>query len=195
MNITHAFLHLSRVSRGATVAVSAAGLALAVACSNASTASGTPLAASSASAPPATSAATLAPNGATFCAKLQPLVQPLVTPTLTLFKASDRTSNDLQPSDASYVECDFRPPSAQIDISLHDDSDHRFDDANQPGYAPLPGFGDHARYLARQQEMRWVDVVRGSIACEARFTIPDSQINGDWKQAAGNACNAALSVR
>jgi hypothetical protein len=134
-------------------------------------------------------------SGAAFCAKLQPLVQPLVTPALTLFKASDATTDDLQAGDAAYVECDFRPPSAQVDVSLHDDSDHRFDDASEKGYAALPGFGDRARYLARSSEMRWVDVVHGSIACEARFTMPDSQINGDWKQAAGKACDAALSVR
>jgi hypothetical protein len=121
-------------------------------------------------------------------------VQPLVTPALTLFKASDATTDDLQAGDAVYVECDFRPPSAQVDISLHDDSDHRFDDASEKGYAALPGFGSRARYLARSSEMRWVDVVRGSIACEARFTMPDSQIHGDWKQAAGRACDAALSM-
>ena len=183
--------------RPGVLSAAVAGLILTIACADASTQRGATAAASSASASPATPAATPARalNGAEFCGTLQPLVQPLVTPTLALFKASDRTSNDLQSSDASYVECDFRSPNAQVDISLHDDSDQSFDDANQPGYAPLPGFGGRARYLARQQEMRWVDVARGSTACEARFTMKDADIKGDWKQIGGKACDAALSVR
>jgi hypothetical protein len=148
---------------------------------------------------PATTAAS-ASNAAqmsasAYCAKLQPLVQQLVKPALALFKASDPTTNDLQAGDAAYIECDFRPPSTQVDISLHDDSDHEFDDAGKQGYAALAGFGDKARYTVENGEMRWVDVVRRSIACEARFTMKDAEINRDWKQAAGKICEAALSAR
>ena len=80
-------------------------------------------------------------------------------PALTLFNASDATTNDLQAGDSAYVECDFRPPSAQIDVSLHDDSDHHFDDASAKGYAALPGLADKARYTTKAAAgMRWVDV-------------------------------------
>ena len=145
---------------------------------------------------PAPAAARNAPlSGAAFCGKLQPLVQPLVKPGAYAFRVSDATTNDLQAGDAAYAECDFRPPSAQVDVSLHDDSDHRFDDASAKGYAALPGVADKARYTAQNGEMRWIDVVRGSIACEARFTMPDAQINRDWKQAAAKMCEAAFSAR
>ncbi len=129
-----------------------------------------------------------------FCAKVQLLVQPFVKPTLTLFRAADSTTDDLHAGEAHYVDCDFRPAGSQVDVSLHDDADHRFDDATRDGYAPLPGFGDHARYSTKGGEMRWVNLVRGSIACEARFTMDDAQINGDWTQAAGKICEAALTV-
>jgi hypothetical protein len=129
-----------------------------------------------------------------FCAKLQPLVQPFVKPVLTRFRAADGTTDDLHAGEPHYVDCDFRPAGGQVDVSLHDDSDHRFDDAAKDGYAALPGFAAPARYTARAGEMRWVDLVRGSIACEARFTMDDAQINGDWKQAAGKICEAALAL-
>ena len=183
----------TRVPRGRKVCgalVSSAAFVIIGACTGTSTAQ--PAAAST----PAPATAKNAPmSAAAFCAKLQPQVQPLVKPALTLFKASDATTNDLQAGDAAYVECDFRPPSAQIDVSLHDDSDHRFDDASAKGYAALPGFAGKARYTVQNGEMRWIDVVHGSIACEARLTMPDSQINGDWKQAAEKICEAAFSVR
>ncbi len=182
----------TRVPRGRNVCgalVSSAAFVMIGACTGTSRAQ--PAAAST---PAPAAAKNAAMSGAAFCAKVQPLVQPLVKPALTLFKASDAIANDL-PGDAAYVECDFRPPSAQVDISLHDDSDHRFDDANEKGYAALPGFAGKARYSVRSGEMRWVDVIRGSIACEARFTMPDAQINGDWKQAAVKICEAAFSVR
>ncbi len=191
---------MTRLSRSygksAVLSAGVGGSILTIACSNASTQSGATGAASTASASPAPAATPArAPSGATFCGTLQPLVQPLVKPALSLFQASDATTDDLHRGEPHYVDCDFRFSSGQFDVGLHDDADHQFDDATAKGYAPLPGFGDHARYLVKQQEMRWVDVVRGSTACEARFTMADSQIKGDWKQAAGNACNAALSVR
>jgi hypothetical protein len=148
------------------------------------------------SASPTTPAARQASgDSSAFCRKLQPLVQAFVKPTIAHFSASDHTTATAQASDPDFLECDFRPPDAQIDVSLHGDADHQFDDPNELGHAPLAGFGDKARHSAQIAEMRWVDVVRGSIACEARFTIPDSQINGDWKQATGKICETAFSVR
>jgi hypothetical protein len=182
----------TRVRRGRKLCaalISSASFAISGACAGTSTAQ--PAAAST----PAPAAPHATKSGAAFCAALQPLVQPLVKPALTLFKASDAATDDLQAGDAAYVECDFRPPSAQVDVSLHDDSDHRFDDTNAKGYAALSGVAGKARYTVQNGEMRWIDVVRGSIACEARFTMPDAQINGDWKQAAGRICEAAFSVR
>jgi hypothetical protein len=184
----------TRVPRGRKVCgalVSSAAFVIIGACTGTSTAQ--PAAAST----PARATAKNPPmSGALFCAKLQPLVQPLVKPALALFKASDATTNDLQAGDAAYVECDFRPPSAQVDVSLHDDSDRRFDDASAKGYAALPGFAGKARYTTKAAAgMRWVDVVRGTIACEARVTLDDAQFNGDWKQATATICEAAFSVR
>lgn len=138
-------------------------------------------------------------NGKSYCSKLQPLLQPFVNVKLTLHQADDSTTDSLQGGDPQYVKCDFQqqnPQVPQVDVSLHDDSDHRFDDADKKGYAPLAGFGDKARYSVRgAMGMRWVDVVRGSVACEARLTMPDRQINGDWKEAAGKMCEAAFSAR
>lgn len=136
-------------------------------------------------------------NAKAFCAKLQPAVQPLVKAPLSLFKADDSTTDQMHAGESQYADCDFRQQNTQIDVSLHDDSGHDlFDDPNEKGYAPLSGFGDKARYSVKgAMGMRWVDVVRGSVACEARLTADGDQINGDWKQAAGKMCDAAFAMR
>ncbi|MGH6739465.1 MAG: hypothetical protein ACREDY_10645 [Bradyrhizobium sp.] len=123
-------------------------------------------------------------------------MQPLVKPTLVLFAANDSSTDSLHSGESSYVDCDFRPPGGQVDIGLHEDTDGRFDDASKPGYAPLAGFGEKGRYITRAQAgMRWVDIVRGKVACEARFVLADAQLNGEWTQVAGRMCEAALAAR
>jgi hypothetical protein len=135
-------------------------------------------------------------NATAFCGKLQPKIQSLVTPPLALSRADDSGTDSLQAGDSQYVDCDFRQQSTQVDVSLHDDSDKRFDDAAEQGYAALAGFGDRARYSVQgAMGMRWVDVVRGSTACEARLTMEDGKVNGDWRQAAGKMCDAAFASR
>lgn len=136
-------------------------------------------------------------GAAAFCKRLQPKLQPLVKIPLTLFRADDSTTDPLHAGEAPYVDCDFRRQGAQVDVSLHDDSGHDlFDDPNKPGYAALPRLGDKARYSVKgAMGMVWVDVVRGSLACEARLTADAGQINGDWKQAAGRMCEAAFAAR
>jgi hypothetical protein len=146
---------------------------------------------------PHTANTTAAPRDAkSFCSKLQPLVQPLVKLPLVLSRADDSKSDSLHAGETQYVDCDFRQKNTQLDVSLHDDSDKMFDNTAQRGYAALPGFGDKARYSVRgAMGMRWVDVVRGTTACEARFTLEDGQLKGDWKQAGGKMCDAALKAR
>ncbi|MEO6967340.1 MAG: hypothetical protein ABI132_02635 [Rhodanobacteraceae bacterium] len=156
--------------------------------------------AAAASTPPNTTSDTSksAVNAKTFCAKQQPAVQPLVKVPLVLFKASDSNSEkEMHMGENDFVDCDFRQQNTQINVSLHDDSDHTlFDDSDEKGYAPLAGFGDKARYSVKgAMGMRWVDVVRDSGACEARLTMDDGQINGDWKQTAGKMCDAAFAAR
>jgi hypothetical protein len=159
-------------------------------------ASGTDAAAASA---PSTDGArkTAAIDGKTFCPRLQSAIQRLVNVPPTLHEASDSmTDKMMHMGERNFVDCDFRQRQTQVDISLHDDSDHHlFDDPNEKGYAPLSGFGDRARSASAMGE-HWVDVVRGSVACEARLGLEDDgQVKGDWKQAAGRMCDAAFAVR
>ncbi len=135
-------------------------------------------------------------SAAAFCAQVQAKAQPLVKPALVLYSATDGSTDDLHRGESDYVDCDFRPPNAQIDISLREDTDGHFSDATKPGYAPLLGFGDKGRYVTHDQSgMRWVDIARGKVACEARLTIADAQLNGEWKQVAGRLCEAAFAAR
>jgi hypothetical protein len=174
--------------RYGTALAAGLGLALLAACSQAPAASNQ---GAEGDTPPVATGATL--SGAAFCAKLQPMIQPQVKPALVLFQASDATTDPNHAGETPYLDCDFRQAGGQIDVGLHDDGDGRFDNAAQQGYAALPGFGDHARYLTQPAAgMRWVDVVRGKVACEARFNIADDALSGDWKTVAGQMCETAL---
>jgi hypothetical protein len=52
-----------------------------------------------------------------------------------------------------------------------------FDDAAQNGYAVLTGNSDKARYTLRASAgQKWLDLVRGKTACEARFALDDAWI-------------------
>lgn len=144
-----------------------------------------------------TATTTAAIDGKAFCAKLQPAIQPLVRVPLKLYKASDSiTEKEMHMGENDFVDCDFRQRQTQVDVSLHDDSDHAlFDDPNAKGYAPLAGFADKARSASAMGE-HWVDVVRGSIACEARLGLADDgQVVGDWEHVAAGMCVAAFAAR
>jgi hypothetical protein len=138
-------------------------------------------------------------NGAAFCQAMQPQVQAVIAPKLSLHSSSDST-DELHLGETPYVECDFRANSDgnadQITVGLHDATSGTFDFNPQGNhYAPLVGFGDRARYTVQgAMGMRWVDVVKGGAACEVRVALDDSDIKGDWKQVAGNLCNAAFAA-
>jgi hypothetical protein len=148
---------------------------------------------------PLFAAPAMPPKAAAFCTKLQPLLQPFVKVTLVLFSADDATSDELHAGELQYVHCQFRQADgSMIDIGLHDDSDGRFDNAAQNGYAVLTGYSDKGRYLVRRSAGQiWLDLVRGKTACEARFGLDDdgSPLNRDWKDVGGKVCSAAFSLK
>ena len=138
-------------------------------------------------------------RAAAFCQAMQSTIQPFVKIPLSLFSSDDGTTDEMHRGEAHYVHCQFRQKDgSMIDIGLHDDSDGLFDDAAKAGYAALPGFGDKARYTVRGSAgQKWLDVVRGKVACEARFGLDDNgaPLNGDWKEIGGKICTAALAQR
>jgi hypothetical protein len=138
-------------------------------------------------------------KAAAFCMKLQPLLQPFVKIALVLFSADDATSDELHAGEPQYLHCQFREADgSMIDIGLHDDSDGRFDDAAQNGYAVLTGYSDKGRYTLRGSAgQKWLDLVRGKTACEARFALDEdgSPLNLDWKNVGGKVCTAAFALR
>ncbi len=109
-----------------------------------------------------------AASGAAFCAKVQPKIQPLIKLPLQLFQADDAKTNANQTGDSSYVECDFRLGSFRVDVSLEDNSDKRFDGTGRQGHQELSGIADKD-WSVDSGGMRWIDVVRGKLACEARL--------------------------
>lgn len=135
-----------------------------------------------------------AANGAAFCANVQPKIQPLIKLPLQLFQADDAKTNADQTGDSSYVECDFRPGNFRVNLSLHDNSDKRFDGTGRQGHDVLTGIADKA-WTVDSGGMRWIDVVRGKLACEARLGLPPSMVQGDWKQVAAKMCEAAFESR
>jgi hypothetical protein len=139
------------------------------------------------------------PKAAAFCMKIQPLLQPYVKIALVLFSADDATSDELHAGESQYRHCQFRQADgSMIDIGLHDDSDGRFDDAAKNGYAVLPGYGDKGRYTVHGSAgQKWLDLVRGQMACEARFALDEdgSPLNHDWKEVGGKICSAAFGLQ
>ena len=132
-----------------------------------------------------------------FCHAMQSAIQPFVKVPLGLFSSDDSTTDEMHRGESHYVHCQFRQKdNSMIDVGLHDDTDGLFDDASKAGYATLPGFGDRARYTVRGSAgQKWLDVVRGKVACEARFGLDDNgaPLNGDWKEVGGKVCTAALA--
>lgn len=139
------------------------------------------------------------PRTVAFCQSMQAAIQPFVKVQLALFSSDDGASDEMHRGEAHYVHCQFRQKdNSMIDIGLHDDADGLFDDAAKAGYAALPGYGEKARYTVRGSAgQKWLDVVRGKVACEARFALDDdgSPLNADWKEVGGKICTAALTQR
>jgi hypothetical protein len=84
-----------------------------------------------------------------------------------------------------------------IDIGLHDDSDALFDDVRKSGYAAPAGYGDKGRCTIRGSgAQKWLDVVPGQAACEARFSLDENgePVNGDRKEIGGKICIVALAL-
>jgi hypothetical protein len=136
-------------------------------------------------------------HASAFCLSMQSAIQPFVKIPLALFSSDDGTTDEMHRGEAHYVHCQFRQKdNSMIDIGLHDDTDGLFDDAAKAGYAALPGYGDKARYTVRGSAgQKWLDVVRGKVACEARFGLDDNgaPLNADWKEVGGKICSAALA--
>lgn len=147
---------------------------------------------------PLLAAPAMAPKAAAFCMKLKPLVQPFVKIPLVLFSADDATSDEMHAGESQYRHCQFRQSDgSMIDIGMHDDSDGLFDDAAKNGYAALTGYSDKGRYTVRGSAgQKWLDLVRGKTACEARFALDDdgSPLNRDWKDVGGKVCTAAFAL-
>jgi hypothetical protein len=134
-----------------------------------------------------------------FCQSMQSAIQPFVKVPLALFSSDDSTTDEMHRDEAHYVHCQFRQKdNSMIDIGLHDDADGSFDDITKAGYAALPGYGDKSRYTVRGSAgQKWLDVVRGKVACEARFGLDDdgAPLSADWKEVGGKICTAALAQR
>ena len=130
------------------------------------------------------------------CKSIQVELQSYVKIRLDLFAADDASNDELNAGDTAYLHCQYRQQdNSLIDIGLHDDSDGLFDTITK-NYAVLPGFGDKARYTVRGSAgQKWLDVVRGKVACEARFGLDkdDSPLIGDWKQVGGKICTDLLA--
>jgi hypothetical protein len=77
---------------------------------------------------------------------------------------------------------------------------HHLGSATEPEWrvsAALAGYGDKARYTVRGSAgQKWLDVVRGKVACEARFALDDNgnPLNRDRKEVGGKLCVAALAL-
>jgi len=131
-----------------------------------------------------------------WCTRLLTALAGSVKTPLMLTAISDASTDSLHTGERHYIDCDFRSQGGQLDLSLHDDEDGAFDDTAAQGYAPLAGYGERARYsVTGAMGMRWVDVVRGKVACEVRTTFGDERFIGDWKAAAGRICESALVLR
>jgi hypothetical protein len=146
-------------------------------------------------------AAAASPGGpkilaAKFCPALLPKVKAFVKVPLDSIKlAQDETNDDLHAGDDGYVSCTFSHAQEGyvITTGMHAGDVSRFVGTTEQGFTNLPGFGDHAR--AYDASLRWVDVVKGSVACETIVTMADGSLTeSDWKQAGGKICNAAFEL-
>jgi hypothetical protein len=146
----------------------------------------------------AASAADMAPKAAAFCRKLQPALQPYSKIPLVLIMADDSTNDEMHAGETQYRHCQFRQADGSLaDIGLHDNSDGRFSDAKQQGYGPLTGYADSGRYTVRGAAgQKWLDLVRGGTACEARFALDEdgSPLNHDWKEVGVKICIVAFTL-
>jgi hypothetical protein len=140
----------------------------------------------------------MAPKATAFCKKLQPALQPYIKVPLLLAMADDSTNDEMHVGETQYRHCQFRQADgSMVDIGLHDDSDGRFDDANRQGYGPLTGSPDRGRYTVRGSAgQKWLDLVRGKTACEARFALDEdgSPLNHDWKEVGAKICAVAFTL-
>lgn len=148
-----------------------------------------------AAAAPSGSAAAGGPtiSAAKFCPALLPKVQSFVKVSLSILQANDETNDDLHTGDHGYVSCTYGHDAYRVTTSMHAGDVSRYEGTAEKGFVPLPGFGDQAR--AYDATLRWVDVVKGSTACETILTVADEDLTGhDWKQVAGQMCNAAFAL-
>ncbi|MGH7648452.1 MAG: hypothetical protein ACREND_10070, partial [Gemmatimonadaceae bacterium] len=130
-------------------------------------------------------------SAAKFCPALMPKVQSLVKVSLSIIQANDETNDELHTGDAGYVSCTYgrQDQGYRITTGMHAGDVSHYEGTTEKGFTALPGFGDNAR--AYDASIRWVDVVKGSTACETILTVADESLTEpDWKQVAGKMCNA-----
>lgn len=147
------------------------------------------------SSPAATSANGPKVSAAKFCPALLANVKPYVKVPLGIVQANDETNDDLHTGEDGYVSCTYGhdPDGYRLTIGMHAGDVSKYEGTTEKGFVPLPGFGDKAR--AYEASIRWVDVVKGSAACEAIVTISNEDLTeSDWKQAGGKMCNAAFAL-
>lgn len=133
---------------------------------------------------------------AKFCPALFPKIKAYVkAPLDSIMQSGDAFNDDMHLGDVGYVSCTFGHAGQGyvVTVSMHAGDVSKYTGITDKGYSALPGFGDQAR--AYDGSLRWVDVVKGSTACEAILTIADADLaERDWKQAAGKVCNAAFDL-
>lgn len=144
--------------------------------------------ASSASAPKITAAK--------FCPALLPKIKGYVkAPLDSIAQSNDAFNDDVHRGDEGYVSCTYGHAGQGyvVTVGMHAGDISRFEGITDKGYSPLQGFGDQAR--AYDGSLHWVDVVKGSTACEAILTIADADLaEKDWTQVAGKVCNASFDL-
>lgn len=131
-----------------------------------------------------------------YCAKLQPAVQSSMKIPLSLFKADDSHSDDMNAGDPTYMSCIFDSSGKRITVITRAKDDEMERDQRN-GLTPVSGYGDQAFYSgAKGGQLRWVDVVRGGDFCEALLGVEPSDLgNGDYVKTGGQICVAALGAR
>ena len=134
-------------------------------------------------------------SAARFCPALLAKIQAYVKVPWGIVQANDETNDELHTADDGYVSCTYghEGEGYRITTGMHAGDVGAYEGTSQKGFSSLAGFGDQAR--AYEASLRWIDVVKGSTACETILDVPNESLTeSDWKQVAGKMCNAAFDL-
>lgn len=134
-------------------------------------------------------------SAAKFCPALMPKVKAFVKVALdSIVMANDETNDDLHRGEDGYLSCTYGHATEGyvITVGMNSGDVSRYKGLTEKGFVALPGFGDQAR--AYESSLRWVDVVKGSSACETIVTMANENLTEEWKQVGGKICNAAFDL-